>query len=152
VEERTEGEAHELALHNARLKARTTAERHPAGTLVLGVDTVVAVDDDVLGKPSGPAEARAMLERLEGREHAVVSGLHLTGVGEGTAATRVRFRALDGAALDAYVARGEWRGRAGAYAIQEAGALLVRELHGDYLNVVGLPVALLADLLGDLLG
>ena len=118
---------------------------------MLGVDTVVTIDGDVLGKPADAAEARQMLLRLRGREHAVVSGLHLTDVGEGTRATTVVVRSLDDAAVDAYVARGEWRGRAGGYAIQEAGALLVERLEGDYPTVVGLPVPLLVELLPALL-
>ena len=125
--------------------------RHPAGTPVLGVDTVVTIDGDVLGKPADATEARRMLARLQGREHQVVSGLHLTSAGEGPRATTVVVRPLDDAAVDAYVARGEWRGRAGGYAIQEAGALLVERLEGDYLTVVGLPVPLLVELLPALL-
>jgi len=124
----------------------------PPEARVLGVDTVVVVDGDVLGKPSGAADARAMLARLQGRTHTVVSGLHLTGGGEGTEATSVTFRPLTADQIDRYVATGEWRGRAGGYAIQERGAALVRRIEGDYLNVVGLPVGLLLDLAPDLLG
>ena len=119
---------------------------------MLGVDTVVVLDGEVLGKPDDAAHARAMLSRLQGRTHTVVSGLHLTGAGEGTEATQVAFRPLSPAQMDRYVALGEWRGRAGGYAIQERGAALVRRIEGDYLNVVGLPVGLLLDLAPDLLG
>jgi septum formation protein len=123
----------------------------------MGVDTVVALDGDVLGKPEDAAHARAMLGRLQGRTHTVVSGLHLVGDwprggADRTEATEVTFRPLDPAAMDRYVATGEWRGRAGGYAIQERGAALVRRVEGDYLNVVGLPVGLLLDLAPDLLG
>ena len=152
MEEREGGEAHATALHNARLKARAVAAQAPPGARVLGVDTVVVLDGEVLGKPDDAAHARAMLSRLQGRTHTVVSGLHLTGAGEGTEATQVAFRPLGPAQMDRYVALGEWRGRAGGYAIQERGAALVRRVEGDYLNVVGLPVGLLLDLAPDLLG
>ncbi len=151
VEEREGGEAHATALHNARLKAQAVARTAPTAARVLGVDTVVVVDGDVLGKPADAAEAQSMLERLQGRGHTVVSGLHLTTKGEGTEATEVVFRPLGRAAVDRYVETGEWRGRAGGYAIQGRGAALVREIRGDYLNVVGLPVPALIDLLPNLL-
>ncbi len=151
MEEREGGEAHATALHNARLKAQAMTPGAPPGARVLGVDTVVVLDGDVLGKPADEAEARAMLARLQGRTHTVVSGLHLTGTGEGTEATSVAFRPLEQDGIDRYVALGEWRGRAGGYAIQERGAALVRRIEGDYLNVVGLPVGLLLDLAPDLL-
>ncbi len=156
MEEREGGEAHATALHNARIKAQAVAATAPPAARVLGVDTVVLLDEEVLGKPDDAAHARAMLARLQGRTHTVVSGLHLTGGAsptvEGTEATAVTFRTLEPAAVDAYVALGEWRGRAGGYAIQERGAALVRAIAGDYLNVVGLPVGLLLDLSPDLLG
>ena len=91
-----------------------------------------------------------MLALLAGREHRVISGLTLRdarGQQTGHAQTAVRFRPLDARAIDDYVARGEWRGRAGAYAIQEAGAALVAGVEGDFFNVVGLPVALLVEML-----
>ena len=113
--------------------------------MVLGVDTVVvAGDDEILGKPGSEEEARASLERLRGREHEVWSGLALIEPGRertASAVTLVTFRWLEVADIDAYVATGEWRGRAGGYAIQERGAALVERIEGDYLNVVGLPVA-----------
>jgi septum formation protein len=119
---------------------------------VLGVDTVVVLDGAVLGKPGGPGEAEAMLERLGGRTHEVVSGLCLrTPAWEElrTETTRVTFRPLTARDLAAYVASGEWEGRAGAYAIQGLGAALVERIEGDYLNVVGLPGALLVRLLAN---
>jgi septum formation protein len=117
---------------------------------VLGVDTVVVSGDVVLGKATTAGEAEQMLERLSGRTHEVVSGLCLR-----TAAweelhrdvTRVTFRALNARDIAAYVASAEWEGRAGAYAIQSLGASLVDRIDGDYLNVVGLPGALLVRLL-----
>ena len=117
---------------------------------VLGVDTVVVCDGRVLGKPGTAAEAERMLELLGGRTHEVVSGLCLrTPAWEEarTEMTRVEFRPLTPRDLAAYVARGEWEGRAGGYAIQERGAALVRRIEGDFLNVVGLPAALLVELL-----
>ncbi len=119
---------------------------------VLGVDTIVVCDGEVLGKPANAGEAEAMLEALSGTTHEVVSGLCLrTHAWEelGREVTRVRFRRLTPRDLGAYVASGEWRGRAGAYAIQGLGAGLVEAIEGDYLNVVGLPAALLVRLLSE---
>jgi septum formation protein len=116
------------------------------------VDTVVVVDGQVLGKPADAAEAVRMLALLAGRPHEVVSGLTLhdeRGTDTAHARTTVRFRRLEPRAIDEYVARGEWRGRAGAYAIQESGAALVTGIEGDFFNVVGLPVALLVALLAE---
>lgn len=113
---------------------------------VLGVDTIVACDGQVLGKPADATEAEAMLECLSGKTHEVVSGLCLrTPAWEelGREVTSVRFRPLTPRDLATYVASGEWRNRAGAYAIQGLGAALVEQIEGDYLNVVGLPGALL---------
>ena len=119
---------------------------------VLGVDTVVVLDGDVLGKPSGAGEAEAMLERLGGRTHEVVSGLCLrTSAWEElhTETTRVTFRPLNARDLAHYVGTEEWAGRAGAYAIQGVGGSLVECVEGDYLNVVGLPGALFVRLLAE---
>jgi nucleoside triphosphate pyrophosphatase len=117
---------------------------------VLGVDTEVLIDGAVLGKPAGPGEAEAMLELLGGRTHEVVSGLCLrTRAWEElhSETTRVTFRPLTARDLAHYVATGEWEGRAGAYAVQGVGASLVERIEGDYLNIVGLPGALLIRLL-----
>ena len=118
------------------------------GPLVLGVDTTVALDGDSLAKPADEAEARAMLRRLAGRTHTVYSGLCLRrGEAEVVrlAATAVSFRPLDDADIAWYAGLGEWRDRAGGYAVQGAGASLVTAVDGDYTNVVGLPVAALID-------
>jgi septum formation protein len=134
---------------HARGKARSVAG--VAGDRpVLGVDTEVVLDGAVYGKPANAGEAEAMLEALAGRTHVVVSGLCLV-----TRAweelrheeTRVTFRPLTARDLARYVASGEWEGRAGAYAIQGLGGGLVERVEGDYLNVVGLPGALLVELL-----
>lgn len=119
---------------------------------VLGVDTAVVVDATAFGKPSGPEEAERMLETLSGRTHEVVSGLCLlTRAWEEVAheTTRVTFRTLTPRDIAHYLHEGEWRDRAGAYAIQGLGAGLVERIEGDYLNVVGLPAALLVRILGE---
>ena len=119
---------------------------------VLGVDTEVIVDGEALGKPADATEAEAMLERLSGRTHEVVSGLCLRTPaweelhGE---TTRVTFRRLTARDLAHYIRSGEWKERAGGYAIQGLGAALVERIEGDYLNVVGLPAALLVRLLAE---
>lgn len=117
---------------------------------VLGVDTVVVIGGETLGKPQDASEAEEMLERLSGQTHEVVSGLCLrTPAWEEIhrAVTRVTFRALTPRDLAWYHVTHEWEGRAGAYAIQGRGAALVERVEGDYLNVVGLPAALLVRLL-----
>jgi septum formation protein len=117
---------------------------------VLGVDTVVVCGGTVLGKPRNAAEAEQMLETLAGRTHEVVSGLCLrTPAWEELHAetTRVTFRPLTARDIAGYLATAEWQERAGAYAIQGVGAGLVERIEGDYLNVVGLPAALLIRLL-----
>ncbi|HEY7148648.1 MAG TPA: Maf family protein [Gaiellaceae bacterium] len=119
---------------------------------VLGVDTEVVVDGEALGKPADASEAEAMLERLSGRTHEVVSGLCLrTPAWEElhSETTLVTFRALTARDLAHYVGSGEWQERAGGYAIQGLGASLVERLEGDYLNVVGLPASLLVRLLAE---
>ena len=132
-------------------KARAVAARVREG-IVLGADTVVAIDGEALGKPAGPADARVMLRRLRGRPHEVITGIAVvdarTGRAERTAVTsRVRMAEYDDAALDAYVATGEPLDKAGAYAIQGVGGALVAGYEGSYSNVVGLPLAETARLL-----
>jgi len=119
---------------------------------VLGVDTVVVCAGSVLGKPAAPSDAERMLELLSGRTHEVVSGLCLrTRAWEELHrdVTRVTFRVLTPLDIGVYVASGEWKERAGSYAIQGFGASLVERIEGDYLNVVGLPGALLVRLLAE---
>ena len=125
------------------------------GRLVLGVDTDVFIDGRRLGKAGSAAEAASMLGSLAGREHEVVSGLCLRGDGWEElhrVVTLVEFRPLSAAEVERYVASGEWEGCAGAYAVQGLGATLVARIDGDYLNVVGLPAALLVRLLAERLG
>jgi septum formation protein len=143
------------ALTHARGKAREVAERSgvPQGGVVLGVDTIVAAAGRALGKPRGPEGARAMLALLAGRDHEVLSAVAIVGAdGERSEVERtaVRFRPLAPAARDWYVSTGEWRDRAGGYAIQGAGAALVEEVRGDYTGVVGLPIGRLVGMLADL--
>lgn len=156
IDELTEGEPRELVLENARWKASAVAANQRPGTLVIAGDTEVVLDGQVLGQPADEGEARAHLERLSGREHEVLGGLALLGPEEdedgrprpreGLTASRVRFRALDPPVLDAYLASGEWEGRAGSYAIQGLGSALVEGTEGDVSNVIGLPIPLLLEL------
>jgi len=122
------------------------------GRPVLGCDTEVLCGGRVFGTPDGPEAAAEMLASLSGRTHEVVSGLALiTPAWEEVhrEVTLVTFRELTPRDIAGYVARGEWEGRAGGYAIQGQGAALVERIEGDYLNVVGLPVALLVRLLAE---
>ena len=141
----------ELVRAHAQGKARSVAGL--AGDRpVLGVDTTVVCGGRVFAKASGPDEAAAMLDAFGGTTHEVVSGLCLLTPGWQelcTETTRVTFRPLTARDIAAYVASGEWEGRAGAYAIQGLGAGLVERIEGDYLNVVGLPAALLVRLLAE---
>lgn len=168
VAEEDEGAPRVVASENALRKALAGAEAGgpDVDELVIGCDTLVATELDIAdlprasaaravagtqiwGKPPNEAAARETLRRLSGRTHEVVSGLAVVRRGDVRAATevtKVTFRELDDATIDWYVACGEWQGRAGGYAIQGRGAVLVRHIEGDYLNVVGLPVAALIDL------
>jgi septum formation protein len=133
----------ELVRAHAEGKARSV---HADGRVTLGVDTTVVLDGLVYGKPSDRADAERMLDELSGRTHTVVSGLCLLGPGfetVGDEATDVTFRALTPELRTLYLESGEWERRAGAYAIQGLGGRLVERIDGDYLNVVGLPGALL---------
>jgi septum formation protein len=146
VRELSDGEPAAVAAENARRKALAVP-----GELVLGADTLVTVDGEILGKPRDAAQAVEYVARLAGRAHEVVGGIALAREGEVMAEavdiTEVIFRALTAEEVEAYVGLGEWDGRAGGYAIQGAGAALVRSITGDYLNVVGLPLARLLDVL-----
>jgi len=136
----------------ALAKARTVAGRVGEG-VVLGADTVVVIDGDALGKPADAEAASAMLRRLRGRAHDVITAVAVVDAATGrseTAAvvTRVLMAAVSDAQLDAYVAGGEPLDKAGGYAIQGEGAALVAGFVGSYSNVVGLPLAATAALLG----
>jgi septum formation protein len=147
------GEPQDLVVENARRKARAGVALAGAteGDHILGVDTDVVLDGRLLGKAADAAGARERLEALSGRTHTVLSGMVVAGTGEeersGVARSEVTFQALDEPTLELYLASGEWRDRAGAYAIQGLGALLVEQVEGDFSNVVGLPLRLLFSLL-----
>lgn len=133
-----------LVARLAREKALAVGARHPAAW-ILAADTLVELDGALLGKPADAAEAASMLGRLAGREHRVFTGFALVAPDGGlcreeTVVTRVRFRRLDRAAIDAYVASGEPSGKAGGYAMQGQGAGLIAGIDGSFTNVIGLPL------------
>jgi septum formation protein len=147
VEELSEGDPEFLVVENARRKARAIAA--PEGAVVIGCDTDVVLDGEVLGKPADAAEAHAYLDRMSGRPHTVMSGLVVRDSGgerSGLERTTVVFKPLSEAEKERYVAFGEWRERSGGYAIQTLGSTLVERLEGSVSNVVGLPVGLLFEL------
>ena len=142
-----------LAARLAAEKARIVAARHP-GAVVLGADTVVACGRQVLPKAADAAAARRCLVLLSGRRHTVLTGVCAMAP-DGRAhrrlvATAVRFKRLDSRDIDDYLASGEWRGKAGAYAIQGRAAAFARTINGSYSNVVGLPLCETAALLAAL--
>jgi septum formation protein len=152
VDELTQGDPERVVVENARRKARAGRDLAEAGegALVLGADTEVVLDGRLLGKAGDEAGARERLEALAGRTHEVVSGVVvLDGAEERSAVARteVTFARLDPATIELYLASGEWRDRAGAYAIQGLGSILIESIRGDFSNVVGLPVPALLDLI-----
>jgi septum formation protein len=157
VEEMQQGEQpEEFARRAAREKAIEVAASRPAGSFVLGADTVVVIDGETLGKPSGRQDAARMLRLLSGRTHQVHTGICLVRApGEIEAlkheTTFVTFRELDEDEIRSYVESGEPLDKAGAYAIQGLASKFVIRISGCYFNVVGLPVALLYEILKPLL-
>jgi septum formation protein len=168
VDELEAGPPEEVVLENAHRKAVAVAsgladgalQRHDGydrhNSTVLGVDTLVALGGGIYGKPADIGAAEKTLQTLNGRTHRVLSGVCVIDRGgervrTAAAVTNVTFRRLDDEILRWYLGTGEWRDRAGGYAIQGRGAALVAGIDGDYLNVVGLPVPTLLDLLPDLL-
>jgi nucleoside triphosphate pyrophosphatase len=135
----------------ARDKAEAIAGKLHEG-LILGADTVVLVDREILGQPRDEKDARRMLQLLSGRWHEVLTGVALMGAGQTSPVliehetTRVRFAEMSAAEIDWYVSTEEPMGKAGAYAIQGMAALFIEEIQGDYFNVVGLPVRLVYEL------
>jgi septum formation protein len=144
-----------LAAANAVAKVRGAAlpAGVPDGAFVLGTDTLVTYQDRVMGKPVSREEAVAMITMLSGRTHQVVSGVALERFGAGmhvaTATTDVTFLEMDPAQIEAYMATGEWTDKAGAYGVQGSAGMFVSEVRGEYSNVVGLPLCLLARLFRD---
>lgn len=150
-----EGDPELVVLENARRKASAGRGLRTGEGPILGVDTDVVLDGRLLGKPEDEGGARERLEALSGRAHEVLSGVVVldTAVAvdvpverSGIAATEVTFKQLDPATIDLYLSSGEWRGRAGAYAIQGLGSILIESIAGDFSNVVGLPVRTLLEL------
>jgi nucleoside triphosphate pyrophosphatase len=133
----------------ARAKAHTIAEREP-GAVVIAADTIVVVDGDVLGKPRDAAEARAMLSRLSGRTHVVLTAIAVARGSRTESAVEsvdVTFRPLTDSEITAYIATGEPMDKAGAYGIQGYGATIVERVNGDYFSVMGLGLRRLVELL-----
>jgi septum formation protein len=136
-------------------KAAAVATTRPIGDIVVGSDTIVVLDEQVLGKPRDRAHAIEMVTALQGREHEVFSGIaciQLEGDKQlfGHRRTKVRMKTLSPAQVEQYVDTGEPMDKAGAYAIQGIGAMFIEGIEGCYFNVVGLPVAALADMLKEL--
>ncbi|HEV3075159.1 MAG TPA: Maf family protein [Thermoanaerobaculia bacterium] len=128
-----------------RLALAKATARSEAGELVLGADTVVVLDGQLLGKPRDPADACRMLAAIAGREHTVLTGVTLHGESQGrqettVEASRVRLARMSPREIDWYVATGEPLDKAGSYAVQGVGALFVEAIYGNYTNVVGLPL------------
>ena len=136
----------------AQTKAETVAKQIKSGGLVLGADTVVVIDEEILGQPQDDDDARRMLSLLSGKWHQVVTGValvrrtDLSQIIVDQQTTRVLFAELPRQQIDWYISTGEPQGKAGAYAIQGKGALLIKEIQGDYFNVVGLPIRLVYEL------
>ena len=154
MEEVESGDPLAAAKENARRKAAKVSAARPEATVV-GVDTVVALHGAIYGKPADEEHAARTLHALGGEVHEVISGLAIAQSGEievTAAITRVTFRTVTDDLVRWYVETGEWRDRAGGYAIQGKGAALVTAIDGDYLNVVGLPVAQLLARMPGLLG
>ena len=136
------------------LKAADVAKSQPENALVIGADTVVVLDGEILTKPSDEEDAARMLARLSGRQHSVLTGISVMRRRDGKAVsvfeeTKVCFRALSEEEIMRYVSTGEPLDKAGAYGIQGRGSLLVEKIEGDSFNVVGLPVCRLARLLAE---
>ncbi len=153
IEEEASGSPEEQVVALARAKAHDVARKHKG--IVIGADTVVVLDGEILGKPHSRDEAQSMLERLSGREHVVLTGLHVLATedrkeAEACERTLVRFRRLEKEEIATYLDTGEYADKAGAYAIQGRGALLVQGINGDFFNVMGLPLARLYLLLREL--
>jgi len=159
VEEVSTGEPEELVRQNALTKAQAGRATAASAGLVVGCDTEVFLDGVALGKARDRDEAETHLAALSGRTHTVLGGLVVLGAegpgsraGErtGVSRTEVTFRRLDAEITSAYLDSGEWRGRAGAYAIQGLGSSMVTAVNGDLSNVIGLPVGLLHQLAPEL--
>ncbi len=150
AEEVDSGPPRERVLASARAKSRAVGRTHSG--IILGADTLVVVDDQVMGKPSSRQEALNMLHALSGRSHLVLTGLHLWNTErdverEFCAETEVSFRAISDREINWYLDSGEYSGKAGAYAIQGRAAVFIERIIGEYTNVMGLPLCELSRLL-----
>jgi septum formation protein len=153
VEETHEGVPEEVVICNAIAKASSVAERLSVG-LVIGADTVVVIDEAILGKARDTGEARAMLKTLSGRAHSVLTGLTVVDAEtkrkeSSVVETRVWLHSLTDEDIEEYIGTGEPFGKAGGYAIQGAGGGLVKRIEGSYENIVGLPLSRLRRMLED---
>lgn len=153
IAERADGSPAERAVDVARAKAHAVGRGRRA--VVIGADTIVVIDGEILGKPVSREEARVMLGRLSGRAHRVLTGLCVLDVESGAERvhceeTRVLFRRLDEDEIEAYLDTGEYRDKAGGYAIQGGAAQFVSGIEGDYTNVIGLPLCRLSVLLREM--
>lgn len=147
-----EADAGETARALSLAKAREVADAHP-DAVVVGADTVVEIDGVILGKPRDTEDARRMLRLLSGREHRVYTGLTVIKDGRAESLwerTRVFFRPMTEAEIDAYVATGEPMDKAGAYGYQGRAGIFVERIEGDFFNVVGLPLCLLGKMLSEI--
>lgn len=142
----------DAAIRLATAKADRASGEQRESVLVIGADTIVVLDSDIIGKPADPQEARRILRALSGRQHLVITGLCIVDTANGQhfsglEQTRVTFRDLQDHEIEAYISSGECWDKAGAYGIQGRGSLLVESIDGCYFNVVGLPLNLLRKLL-----
>ncbi|PKK40248.1 Septum formation protein Maf [Clostridiaceae bacterium JG1575] len=141
------GDPAAYAITLAKEKAQDVAMRHPCD-LILGADTIVVLDEEVLNKPKDRSDARRMIRRLQGRSHTVITAYAILWPEKGIErlgyeATEVHFASMDALEIEDYLSRDDWSGKAGAYAVQGAAAPYITSLHGDFYTVVGLPVAAL---------
>lgn len=156
VQEEGAGDPRDLAIILAKRKAEAVAAQGYRG-IIIGADTMVCIDDEILGKPTTRNEARHMLSRLSNREHIVITGLYLLATESGkerqeVVGTAVTFRELSMVEIESYLDKEEYLDKAGAYSIGGKAALFIERIEGDFYNVLGLPLCQLQLLLDDLRG
>ena len=144
-------EPHNLAIEISRMKAESVAPWH-LDAIIIAADTIGVINGRIIGKPHSESDARAMLDSLSGKPHTVITGFTVLDTASGKAVTKsvettVYMKPITRSEIDAYVKTGEPMDKAGSYAIQGLGALLVEKIEGDYFNVMGLPLAALAEVL-----